>query len=446
MLKRKLYERLCSWKKESQGKTVVLLEGARQVGKSYMAKRFAESEYKTYLVVDFSNIASEVLMLFEDDLDDLDYLFHMLSIYYDVKLYPRETLIIFDEIQLYPKIRQNVKQLVADGRFDYLETGSWISLRRNVQNITIPKEERCITVYPLDFEEFLWAMGDESSYPVVERCYKRQKPVTSKMHHDMMKMFRQYMLVGGMPQAVIAYAATKDFEQTENEKRKILTLYRNDVGEYAKGWERKVLAVFDGIPRQLSKREKKYTLASLQKEARLREYRTAFQWLDDARMIEICFNNRDPEKGMGKNKDRVAMKCYMPDTGLLVSHAFNEEKMKEDKVLKNIMFNHLEVHEGMLLENAVAQLLRTKGHKLLFYYHSDNENAKNRMKIDFLIRQRRKLCPITVKAGHPARHISLDKFEIKYRDKLGKKYVICTKNLEVKENLVYLPVYMTSCL
>lgn len=446
MLKRKLYDRLCSWKEECQGKTVVLLEGARQVGKSYMAKEFARKEYRSYLVVDFSNITKEVLSLFEEDLDDLDYLFRMLSIYYDVRLYPRESLIIFDEIQLYPKIRQMAKYLVLDGRYDYLETGSWISLRRNVQNIVIPKEEQCITVYPLDFEEFLWAMGDGNSYEVVEQCYKRKRPVGSKMHHDMMKMFRQYMLVGGMPQAVIAYAATKDFEQTEKVKREILSLYRNDVGEYARGWERKVLAVFDGIPLQLSRRQKKYTLASLQKEARLREYKTAFQWLDDARIVDTCFNNKDPHKGLGKNSERVAMKCYMTDTGLLVSHAFSAEEMEQEEVLKNILFDHLQMNEGMLMENAVAQMLRCKGHKLFFYSHSDNNDAANRMKIDFLIRQRRKLCPIEVKSGQFRRHVSLDKFEVKYKDKLGNNYVICTRDLDVEDKLVYLPVYMTPCL
>ena len=323
-LKRKIYDRLLQWKHNSNGETAVLLEGARRVGKSHIAQKFGNAEYKSCLLIDFSNISKQVLEVFENDATDYDLFFNKLSAFFSVKLYHRDSLIIFDEVQMFPQARQLIKHLVADGRYDYLETGSLITLKQNVENIVIPSEEECITMYPLDFEEFLWAMGDETTVPFLYECFEKRCPLGDALHRKVMNLFRQYMLVGGMPQAVVTYVETKDFEKTDMIKRRILTLYRNDVGKFAKGYESKVLAIFDGIPSQLSRHEKKYRLSSIHKEARYREYEDAFMWLDEAMIINTCFNTTEPHVGLRLNEERMTLKCYMADTGLLFSHAISE--------------------------------------------------------------------------------------------------------------------------
>lgn len=441
-LKRKLYDRLVEWKQTEKGSTALLLEGARRVGKSYLAQKFGNEEYDSCLMIDFSNVSEQVLDVFEHDSTDLDLFFSKLSVYYGVKLFRRKSLIIFDEVQIYPRARQLIKHLVADGRYDYLETGSLITLKKNVESIVIPSEEEHITMYPLDFEEFLWAMGDEVSVPFMKSCYEKRCPLGDAIHRKMMNLFRQYMLVGGMPQAVLMYMETKDFEKTDQVKRRILSLYRNDVTKFAKGYESKVLSVFDGIPSQLSKHEKKYSLASIQKEARFREYEDAFIWLDEAMIINTCFNTTDPNVGLELNAERVTLKCYMADTGLLFSHAFSDQELTEDGVYKAILFDKIGLNEGMFLENIVAQMLKRNGHKLFFYSRSDRENAQNRMEIDFLIRKNRRISPIEVKSAGYQKHVSLDKFKEKFSGKIGERYIIYTKDLKVEGDIVYLPVYM----
>lgn len=254
------------------------------------------------------------------------------------------------------------------------------------------------------------------------------------------------MLVGGMPQVVIEYVETKDFERTDKVKRNILSLYRNDVSKFASGYESKVLAIFDGIPTQLSKHEKKYKLASIQKEARFRDYEDAFMWLDEAEVINTCFNNMDPNAGLGLNTDRLTLKCYMADTGLLFSHAFSDKELTEDEVYKAILFDRIELNEGMFLENVVAQMLKANGNKLFFYSKCDNKDSQNRMEIDFLIRKNKKICPVEVKSSTYKKHSSLDKFISKYSSKVGNKYIIYTKDFKIEDGMVYLPVYMTICL
>lgn len=444
-LKRKIRDKLRIWKQDRQGKTALLIEGARRVGKSYIVKKFGETEYKSYLLIDFANISPQVLDIFENDATDLDLFFNLLSVFYGVKLYPRESLIIFDEVQMYPKARQLIKYLVADRRYDYIETGSLITLKQNVQNIVIPSEEESLAMYPLDFEEFLWAMGDEVLFPYIRTCFEQKKPMGEALHRKTMNLFRQYMLVGGMPQAVEEYADTKDFEKTDVIKRQILNLYRNDVAKFAKGYESKVRSIFDGIPSQLSKHEKKYTLASIDKEARFREYEDAFMWLEDAKIVNTCFNNTDPNIGLGLNTERLTLKCYMADTGLLFSHAFSDKELTEEEVYKAILFDRINLNEGMFMENIVAQMLRTKGYKLFFYSRSDRE-SDNRMEIDFLIGDKKKICPIEVKSSSYRKHASLDKFVNKFSAKIGTQYIIYTKDLRVEGEIVYLPIYMTGCL
>ena len=320
-MRRKIYNKLLEWKKDGADRTAILIDGARRVGKSYIAEQFGKNEYRSYIVVDFNNVTDEIKELFRYYLNDLDTFFMYLSAYYNVKLYEHESLIVFDEVQLFPRARAAIKYLVADGRYHFLETGSLISIKRNVKDIVIPSEERHMKMYPMDFEEFLWALGNEMLMDFVKECWSKKRPLGQVMHRKAMDCFRQYMIVGGMPQAVQEYAETKDFDRVDRIKRDILTLYRADVGKYAIGYERKVESIFDEIPAQLNKHEKKFRLSSINKEARLREYEDAFAWLDDAMIINICYNSTGPNIGLRMNMDRMTMKCYMADTGLLISHA-----------------------------------------------------------------------------------------------------------------------------
>lgn len=444
--KRKVYDKLKKWKECSDGGTALLIEGARRVGKSHIAESFGKKEYKSYMLIDFSRITSQIMDVFENDIMDLDLFFSKLSIFYGVKLYRRETLIIFDEVQLYPKARQLVKHLVADGRYDYLETGSLITLKRNIQNIVIPSEEERVEMHPMDFEEFLWAMGDDMTYDYVRTCYQKKMPLGDAIHRKTMNLFRQYMLVGGMPQAVLAYVQKKDFEVVDRVKRQILELYRNDVTKFAEGYESKVLDIFDGIPSQLAKHEKKYKLSSIQKEARFRDYEDAFMWLSDAKIVNPCFNSTDPNAGLNMNTDRMTLKCYLADIGLLFSHAFSDKELTEEEVYKAILFDRIELNEGMFLENVVAQMLKSAGYKLFFYSCSDREDKSNRMEIDFMIRKAKQISPVEVKSSAYNRHSSLDKMKAKFGRKIGEQYIIYTKDFKKEGDISYLPVYMTLCL
>ena len=314
-MKRKIYDRLLEWKEKDKGSCALLLDGARRVGKSYIAELFGENEYKSYLLIDFAFLPQEVKQIFENDIHDFDLFFNKLSAYYRKTLYKRESLIIFDEVQRYPAARELIKYLVADGRYDYLETGSLISLRTNVENIVIPSEEEHIEMFPMDFEEFLWAMGDETTVPFLRDSFENLKPLGQAMHKRVMNDFRQYVLIGGMPQAVEAYMKSKSFEDADRIKKRILTLYREDITKFAKGYEAKVLSIFDEMPTQLSKTEKKYKLSSVEKGARFRDYENAFVWLAEAMMVNDCYNATEPTVGLSMCVEHTTRKCYMADTG-----------------------------------------------------------------------------------------------------------------------------------
>ena len=445
-LKRKIYQKLLEWKKERNGRTAVMLEGARRVGKSHIAQRFGQNEYRSYLLIDFSFISPLVKEVFEQDVHDLDLFFQKLSILYRTTLYRGESLIIFDEVQLFPPARQLIKHLVADGRYHYLETGSLITLKQNVQNILIPSEEEKIEMFSLDYEEFLWAMGDSGDYDYIRNCFEKRLPPGAAIHRKMMSRFREYLLVGGMPQAVVRYIETRTFAEADIEKRRILKLYRDDVTKFAKGYESRVLAIFDGIPSQLSQHEKRYMLSSLNKNARFRDYEDAFMWLNDAKIVHTAFNTTDPNVGLNLNTDRLTLKCYLNDTGLLFSQTFSESDMMEEDIYKSILFGKLNLNEGMFMENAVSQMLRTSGHKLYFYSRSDRENAEERMEIDFLIRKERRISPIEVKSSNYRSHRSLDKFKAKFDNKIGECFIIYTKDYLKDAEITYLPVYMGLCL
>ena len=425
-LKRKIYNRLVEWKNNSNGETAILIDGARRVGKSHIAERFAK----------------EILDLFENESSDLDLFFAKLSAFYSTVLHKRDSLIIFDEVQQFPRARQLVKYLVADGRYDYLETGSLIRLKKNVQDIIIPSEEEHIEMFPLDFEEFLWAMGDEATVPMLRQFFEKRTPLGQALHRKVMNDFRQYILVGGMPQAVLAYLDGKNFEAADNVKRRILRLYRDDVSKFAAGYEDKVFAVFDEIPAQLSKKEKKYKLSSLGKQARFRSYEDSFVWLNEAMVVNACMNATDPNVGLALSADHATQKCYMADTGLLVTHTFMDKNYTENELYKAILFDKMDINEGMITENIVAQMLRTNGHKLYFYSRCDNENRENHMEIDFLIAEEKKISPIEVKSGNYAVHASLDKFTKKFSSKIGTPYILYTKDVMIKNGITHLPVYM----
>lgn len=446
MLRRKIYDRLVSWKQNSKGSSALLIDGARRVGKSYIAEQFASNEYRTHITIDFGNAPKDVLDLFVYDSADLDLFFAKLAAFYSTTLHKRESLIIFDEVQQYPRARQLIKYLVADGRYDYLETGSLIRLKKNVQDIIIPSEEEHIEMFPMDFEEFLWAMGDEATMPLIRHSFETRKPLGQPLHRKVMNDFRQYLLVGGMPQAILAYLDGKNFEAADEAKRRILRLYRDDVSKFAEGYEDKVFAIFDGIPGQLSKKEKKYTLSSLDRNARFRTFEDSFIWLSEAMVVNTCFNATDPNVGLALSADHTKQKCYMADTGLLVTLTFMDKSYTDNELYRAILFDKMDINEGMLMENVVGQILRSNGHKLYFYSRSDSAHRENHMEIDFLITEGKKLSPIEVKSGNYRSHSSLDKFRTKFSSKVGQSYILYTKDVMTKDNILHLPLYMAMCL
>ena len=446
-MKRKIYNKLLEWKQESNGEYALLIDGTRRVGKSYILRQFAEKEYSSCVILDFNLVSKSIKDLFENDLDNLDRFFMYLSNYTGKTLYTRDTLIVFDEVQQYPKARAAIKYLVKDGRYDYIETGSLISIKKNVEGIVIPSEEEHIKMFPMDFEEFLWAMGEEMLMPFIKDCFERKKPLGQLMHRRAMDYFRLYMIVGGMPQAVEKYVETRDFAKVDKLKRRILDLYRSDISKYAKGYDTKVKSIFEEIPSQLQKHEKKFRLSALKEGARARDYETAFFWLDDAMIINSCYNTTEPNVGLNLNKDTNTMKCYMADTGLLISHAFDANEIVSEDLYRKILLDKLEMNSGMIVENIVAQMLRTAGHKLFFYSNSSMTDKDSRMEIDFLIAKskittRHNISPIEVKSSARYTLTSLRKCIAKYGSYLSTAYVIHPADLKEEDNIIYLPLYM----
>ena len=446
-MKRKIYDKIMDWKEKSNGKTALLIDGARRVGKSYIVEEFAKNNYESYILVDFNKVPDDIKNLFDNYLDNLDDLFLYLSNYYGVKLIERKSVIIFDEVQLYPKERSAIKYLVADGRYDYIETGSLVSIKENVRDILIPSEEQHIELYPLDFEEFLWALGNETLMEFIKKCFKEKNPMGDSMHRKAMDYFRKYMIIGGMPQAVLEYINTNDFSKVDQVKRNILELYRADIKRHAGRYSLKVESIFDSIPSQLQRREKKFKISSLYKDAKNRDLDDAFLWLDDAMIVNRCFNTTSPNVGLSLNQDNSCMKCYMADTGLLISHSFDEKGLVDEEIYKKILFNKLEYNGGMIMENIVSQMLVASNHKLFFYSNSSRDNVQDRMEIDFLIAKksitnRHNISPIEVKSGKNYTFNSLNKFITKYKNQLDTPYIIHTSDLKIENDIVYLPIYM----
>ena len=450
-MKRKVYNEILRWKEESQGRTALLIEGAKRVGKSYIAEKFAKENYKSYILVDFSKASNEVKELFDNYLDNLDYLFTYISNYYGVKLYERDTLFIFDEIQFCPRARGAIKHLVADGRYDYIETGSLISIKKNVKDILIPSEEEMIKMNPMDFEEFLWAMGNETLMDFIRDCYAKKRGMGQALHRKAMDYFKEYLIVGGMPQAVLEYSSSRDFEKTDKIKRNILNLYREDIRKYSDELNLKVEQIIDTIPSQLQKHEKKFNISSLDENARYRNFEGAFYWLADACLVNIAYNTTEPNIGLGQRIEHNSLKCYLFDTGLLLSMTFNEKAIINEEIYKKILFNKLSFNEGMILENIVAQMLVANGRKLYFFSRNDREDSSETIEIDFLISSNKvtskhNIVPIEVKSGERYTFSSLTKLNKKYKDYLGESIIIHTKDLKVEDGILYIPVYMTGIL
>lgn len=394
---------------------------------------------------------SWIIFDFENYLDNLDYLFTYLSEYYGKKLYKKESIFIFDEIQLCPRARGAIKHLVADGRYDYIETGLLISIKKNVKDILIPSEEEKIRMYLFDFEEFLWAMDNNTIMDFIREYYKRRKALGQALHRKAMDYFKEYMIVGGMPQAVEMYANTRDFEKVDKIKRNILNLYREDIRKYAEDLNLKVDQIFDTIPSQLQKHEKKFNISSLDENARYRNYEGAFYWLNDACLVNIAYNTTEPNIGLGQRIDSNALKCYMADTGLLLSMTFNEKSIVNEQIYKKILFDKLSFNEGMLMENIVAQMLVSSERKLYFFSRNDRNNAADTMEIDFLISKdlitlKHNIIPIEIKSGDRYTFTSLNKLNNKYKEYLAQGIILHTKDLKEEEGVLYLPLYMTQLL
>lgn len=451
IFKRKIYNKLLDWKQTASGSKAILIEGARRIGKSTIAEEFGKNEYKSYILIDFNKASETIKNAFNQYINDLDTFFLIISSEYGIKLHKRESLIIFDEIQKFPKAREAVKYFVADGRYDYIETGSLISIKENIEDITIPSEERAINMYPLDFEEFLWAMNEEPLIEYIKKCFTELSPLEKGLHEKAMLLFRQYMIVGGMPQSVKAYIEyDRDFKQSDIEKRDILNLYRNDIMRIESDYRSSVLSIYDQIPAFLSKSERRVIMSQIEKGATFPKYHNTFFWLAESMISNQCFNCSDPNIGLSLNEDRTYVKCYMGDTGLLISHTFDENEISDNELYKEILLGKLSVNEGMFYENMIAQMLVASGHKLFFYVKYNEEKHRNDIEIDFIISNKSKLkykiFPIEVKSKNKYSTKSLDRFKEKFHSRIGKCYIIHPKNLKVDNDTLYLPAYMTFCL
>ena len=442
MFKRKIYDKLLEWKTESDGRTALLIEGARRVGKSTVVEEFAKNEYESYILIDFSRASKAVKELFED-ISDLDYLFLQLQLQYKVDLHERRSLIIFDEVQQCPLARQAIKALVADHRYDYVETGSLISIKRNVKDILIPSEERKISMYPMDHEEFLWAVGDLTTIPLLKKVFDSGKPVGVQIHRKLMRDFRLYMLVGGMPQAVNEYIETNNFRKVDQIKRDILNLYEDDFKKIDPTG--KLSTLFDAIPAQLNKNASRYQVSSVLNGERAENILESIAELKDSKTVLVSYHANDPNAGMSNNKDLGKFKLFLSDTGLFTTLMFKDGDFTENIIYEKLLNDKLSANLGYLYENAVAQILTANGNAL-FYHTFMNESTRRNYEIDFILARKNKVCPIEVKSSGYKTHASLDAFSRKFSDRILDKYLIYTKDFAKDEDIFCLPIYLVQFL
>jgi predicted AAA+ superfamily ATPase len=448
-MKRKIYDKLLFWKRNHAGKYALLVEGARRVGKSWIVEEFAKREYTVHLVIDFAKANRRIKELFEEKLDNLDEFFMLLQAQTRTKLVRGDSLIVFDEVQRFPRAREAIKYLVADGRYHYIETGSLVSIKRNVENIVIPSEEMRIQLHPMDFEEFLWAKGADSVADLIRARFAGKMPMEQSNHRMAMELFRQYVVVGGMPQAVEAFADGSDIGAAETAKRAILDLYADDIGKFAGRLKNKVRAIWGNIPGALSSHEKHFKPGAVKAGSKMRELDSPFEWLDESMTVNIASNVTAPNAGLKMSEDRELIKCYMADTGLLVSHAFSENADAVPEMQWKILTGKLEVNKGMLIENVVAQMLRAAGQRLFFYFNSGSGESKNRMEIDFLLSKskvsaRHNIHPVEVKSSSNYSTSSLDKFRKAFSKSVARPIILHPGDACFKQEVIRLPLYMAS--
>lgn len=445
-IKRNIYNKIADWKKQTNGTKALLIEGARRIGKSTVAEKFAKNEYKTYILIDFNKAGKKVKDAF-NYLDNMDVFFQTLTLEYNTRLFQRESLIIFDEIQKFPKAREAIKYLVADGRYDYIETGSLISIKENVQNITIPSEERKIQMYPVTFEEFMVYMDEEILLDYIKECFENRQPLDREMHNKAMRLFKEYMLVGGMPQAIVAYKKNgRDFNAADIEKRDILSLYEDDIKKAAKRYQSKVSAIFDNIPGFLSSHEKRIILKEIEKNGTFDRYDEPLFWLGDSMICNLCYKCNDPNIGLALNRNDSYVKCYMGDTGLLVSHAFSENEITDVQLYKQIMDGKLSLNQGMLYENVISQIITASGRKLYFYTRYSEKKHRNDIEIDFIISNESKtmfkISPIEVKSSKNYTTSSLLAFKEIFKKRIDTQIIVHPKNFSVDDDVIKIPPYM----
>ncbi len=438
MFKRKIYDKMLEWKRDSNGKTALLIEGARRVGKSTVAEEFARKEYESYILIDFSQASKETRSLF-DDISDINYLFLQLQLQYKTDLHERKSVIIFDEVQFCPMARQAIKFLEQDYRYDYIETGSLISIRKNVKDILIPSEERKISMYPMDYEEFLWAVGDNTTFSLLRKCYEAGRGLGEQLNRKQLRQFRLYMLVGGMPQAVSEYVETNNFRKVDEVKRDILSLYEDDFMKIDSTGRLSLL--FDSIPAQLNTNASRYqTTAVLGSEStdRILEF---IAELKASKTVLVSYYVNDPNAGMSGMKDISRFKLFLCDTGLFVTLMFRDKAFTENVVYEKLLSDKLSANLGYLYENVTAQMLTANGNEL-FYYTMFNEVSRHNYEIDFLIARKNKVCPLEIKSSGYKTHKSLDVFTEKFSDRILQTYLIYTKDLDKSRDIFCLPVYM----
>ena len=436
--KRKIYDRILDWKENISDRYALLIKGARRVGKSTIVEQFGKNEFKSYVMIDFAHTSKEIIELF-DDMYDLDFFFLRLQQFTGVKLYEKESLIIFDEVQLCPKARQAIKYLVKDGRYKYIETGSLISIKKNTENILIPSEEHKINMYPIDFEKFLWAINDAVTADTIRYLLNNKKTAGNAMHRSLMRTFRLYMLIGGMPQAIETYLDTNNLQDVDNVKREIIDLYEEDFIKI----DRTGLAgdVYDSIPSSLSSNASRYVLSLARKDLRSKQ---VFELLPDmlsSYTVNIAYHANNPDVGMSLEKDIDCYKLFISDTGLFITLVYRDKDFTENVIYNKLLSDTLDTNLGYIYENAVAQMLTVKGNNL-FYYTFGSETSNHLYEIDFLLSSGNKICPMEVKSGNYRSHTSLDMFCDKYSKRIKDKYIVHTKDYKWENGISYLPVYM----
>ena len=433
---------MLEWKQQSNGKTALLIKGARRVGKSTIVKDFAQKEYRTCILIDFSNVSKQVNALFEDMMN-LDYFFIRLQTFFNVTLYNRNSVIIFDEVQFQPLARQAIKHLVADGRYDYIETGSLISIRKNVENILIPSEEEQLTLYPMDLDEFYWATGNDATPEHLKQIFAMKQPIGDAVHRKLMKDLRLYMLVGGMPQAVDAYINENNLQAVDKVKRNILQLYDVDFNKIDQSG--RASKIFKNIPAQLTGNAARYMISAVTDSRRSDAISTIVSEMKESMVVNIAYNTTDPNVGLGMSRDLDSYKIYLGDTGLFVTLAFGDKDFAENIIYQKLLNDKLDANLGYVYENLVAQMLRCSGNEL--YYHTfPSGNGNHNYEIDFLISNGNKIVPIEVKSSGYKSHKSLDVFCSKYSSRIGDRILLYTKDYKKEETVQYIPVYFTGLL